>query len=109
MERLTIKLDNRDYDINWDYINKCKDEEKATSDCRTKLGRLEDLEDEIGCPLEVICKALKQEVIYTKFSKESKHFMIENRFGKYLIYDKEWLIELKDYKKTWWLKADRSE
>ena len=74
-----------------------------------KLGKLEDLEEQIGCPIEVLFRALEQEMIYTAFDNKPHHFMVENRFGKYLIYDKEWLIELKDYKKTWWLKADRSE
>ncbi len=29
-----------------------------------KLGKLEDIEDELGCPIEVLVKALKQECIY---------------------------------------------
>ena len=74
-----------------------------------KLGKLEDLEEEIGCPLEVVFKALKQDYIYTK---SGKHSRIE--FGTYgfewcICYGLRTQIRVVDYKKTWWLKEYKSE
>ena len=74
-----------------------------------KLGKLEDIEEELGCPLEVVFKALKQDYIYTK---SGKHPHIE--LGTYGIM---WCIccglrmqlNIADYKKSWWLKEDYSE
>ena len=69
----------------------------------------DDFERDFGIDLETFSKALKQEYVYTKYSPEPHHFMVENRFGKYLIYDKEWLIQLKDYGKTWALTKEELE
>lgn len=74
-----------------------------------KLGPLEDKEEELGVSLFIVLLALQQETIYVKNPYDEiteHHFMLERRFGKYLIYDKEWLIELKDYKKTWALRKE---
>jgi len=92
--------------------------------CVVKLGKLEDLEDKIGCPLDVVFKAI-QNGIYTNWDWYYDEFDINaelshidnvyygvNPFGKISImfgYKKETIIDLKDYKKTWWLKEDKSE
>ena len=122
-----------------------------------KLGRLEDVEDELGCPIEVLVKALKQKCIYCEKAynfdndeefDELNHTMecsfklrfftisenvridilnMQENLKDYV--DKwcfefqfdtdgdnfsawEWdyyLVKLADYKKTWWLKNDKSE
>lgn len=117
MERLTVKTENG-YEINLDMID------KDIEDCRTKLGKCEDLEEEIGCPVKVIYKALTDGV-YTEVDTYGKDA------GNGLRYFKEIYIsingiellhnsmfkgiesigirQLKDYKKTWWLKPDKSE
>lgn len=93
-------------------------------DLYNKLGRLEDLEEELGCPLEVVFKALTNG-IYTHwnwncdlYDETEELSYIENiYFGKNPFdkislmfgYKKESTIDLKDYKKTWWLKEDKSE
>ena len=92
-----------------------------------KLGKLEDIEEEIGCPIDVVFKALKNG-IYTlnRFGKmvhltfedisiryeHIYHYDGDEKVFKYeglLIgsYD-EWCF-LKHYKKTWWLREDKSE
>lgn len=78
------------------------------------LNRYERIEEELGCPLEVVFKAL-QNGIYFEESKSigtsiyyhtlEYEFVIEwykgkECYGYYL---------LSDYKKTWWLKKDKSE
>ena len=95
-----------------------------------KLGKLEDLEEELGCPIEVIAKALKNG-IYTyydcltgtlpfdsdyEFEDEFWHceniYFGVNPFGNITLmfgYKKEDHLELSDYKKTWWLRKDKSE
>lgn len=104
MERLTINSNNG-YEINLDMID------KNIEDCRTKLGKLEDLEEEIGCPIEVIFRALK-DGIYSKDFRED----ITQRAVLMFWEDYGWILQTyscdeytKDYKKTWWLKEDKSE
>jgi hypothetical protein len=78
-----------------------------------KLGKLEDIEAELNYPLEIILKAL----IFGFYHNEIEHtwtsaklykysdkygFMLTERYG--FIF-----VPFSDYKKTWWLKADRSE
>jgi len=85
-----------------------------------KLGKLEDLEEELGCSLEVVFKAITQGISY-----ELKNGMMESEpcctlaecgYGFVLnigissrrkVVDGE--FQTKDYKKTWWLKEDKSE
>ena len=66
---------------------------------------VEDWEEETGLDIKILIKALQQEFVYVvNFDTEEiieHHFMVEQRFGKYLIYDREWLYELKDYGITW--------
>ena len=78
------------------------------------------LEEQIGCPLEVVFKALK-EGIYYKFietdCKLNKMIVPMSRIidDKYCWTCPKWTsttlmnVKLKDYKKTWWLKEDMSE
>ena len=80
-----------------------------------KLGKLEDLEEQLGCPLDVVFKALKIG-IYTHLKNRNredltKYFCLnlynldtELYLGNPIIF-----VNLKDYKKTWWLKEDKSE
>lgn len=83
----------------------------------TKLGQLENLEEELGCPLDVVFKALK-EGIYFNFNMMLKEEFIEptdlslkfSLGGFYCLYLEQWngsYIDLKDYGKTWWLKEDK--
>ncbi len=89
----------------------------------TKLGKLEDLEDELGCPIEVVFKALK-EGFYTQtmhHTKQDNTWLGINDLGYtkeiFCMYFDENMSnietcverDLKDYKKTWWLNGDRSE
>jgi len=104
-------------DTNKDYNNALK-----------KLYELENLEEQLGCPLDVVFKALKQNYIYEKginvygnydkrfiFNKcEYLHLTYNPAFESFVIvhlnlgfYD--YPVKLQDYKKTWWLKEDRSE
>ena len=74
-----------------------------------KLGKLEDLEEQLGCPLEVIFKALK-EGIYQSDGGRRKYPTIEyNGATKKFYFAFGTYCNVEDYKKTWWLKEDKSE
>lgn len=112
MSRLTYKVNDayyvKDprhlYDDTWELVQ--------------ELGKLEDLEDELGCPLDVVFKALK-DGIYHEFGdllydgeNLKLHHIKKQGWGLYPIicdYDEAEAFFLKDYKKTWWLKGDLSE
>ena len=77
-----------------------------------KLGKLENLEEKIGCPLEVRCKLCDGTIIY---DEDGKSMGIEH-IGEHDFYavptERPYtprLMYMKGYKKSWWLKADRSE
>ena len=91
--------------------------------CVNKLGKLEDIEDELGCPLEVVFKALKDKDIIIKHTygldepieKLKTHRITGLQFNKTdfvfwlyedIVTDLEFDVNLKDYKKTWWLCSD---
>lgn len=95
-----------------------------------ELIKYRDLEEQLGCPLEFIFKVLKASKIYIegmnvrseydeRFKFHSKRnnyiinpYAIEGKRPEFLFIDR-WSygydLRLKDYKKTWWLKEDKSE
>jgi hypothetical protein len=107
-----------DYDIkrgNYDRI--------STDMIYNKLGRLEDLEEQIGCPLDVAVKALLNGV-YESYTDYGDNNSIKIRHRKVRGIERDGLsvinticgspecddwFEYKDYKKTWFLKKDKSE
>lgn len=99
--------------------------ETAAQNAINKLGRLEDLEEELGCPLEVLFKAYKETIVFKKIdciTKEEhvlegvknkliyngKEFVLHTCF-KYKKYYYLHILELKDYQKTWWLQGDKND
>ena len=86
-----------------------------------KLGKLEDIEEELGIPLEVLFKALK-EGIYCLRKEEERNYIYFYENIKLLIYDGNWMLRvydedydepfvryLKDYRKTWSLTKEELE
>lgn len=98
---------------------------KAREEMYDKLFELENIEESLGCPLEVVFKAMKPMIAegggiyierdydgYIRFGKWSVYSLIntENGYGFIPCFENESQIRyLKDYKKTWWLKEDKSE
>lgn len=88
-----------------------------------KLGRLEDIEEELGCPLEVVFKAYKETIVFKKIDCITKEEHVLEGVKNKLIYNgKEFvlhtsfknkkyyylhILDLKDYQKTWWLKGEK--
>lgn len=80
---------------------------------QTSLLKKAEQEIELGCPIEVVLKALKRHIKVTK-----EYSNIGDVCARCLIFDgHDWRIMTsgfkdvytKDYKKTWWLKEDKSE
>lgn len=114
MSRLTKKYGKYDKP----YCFNCKEEVRFDNDIVRqmlyKMGGLEDLEEELGCPLDVVAKAIIQNCIYMGFLTETEIGLVwEDNEPKYVISVEQWengnQVELKDYKKTWWLIEDKSE
>ena len=107
MSRLTEKCDG-----GYTYVE-YGTEEKIVD----KLGKLEDLEEELGCPLEVMFKLVKQNELYYQFYNELQHWTsIKVDLRKKVV----WYCKqvgghyacgqpLSNYGKTFWLKKDKSE
>jgi hypothetical protein len=89
----------------------------------TKLGKLEDLEEQLGCPLDVVFKALLNGVYesYTDYG-DNNSIKIRHRevrgIGEYGLIvinllcsyaECDETFEYKDYKKTWWLKETKEK
>ena len=72
-----------------------------------KLGKLEDLEEQLGCPLEVFVKLHTATNVYDKYGNQYK---IEEVQGDVVMVDSDFVyFSLKYYKTLFWLKEDKSE
>jgi len=101
MSRLTEKVKNTD-----DYIKlPTKDKQEFIN----KLGKLEDLEEQIGCPLEVFVKALKEGIYQEDGGRRRFPFIEYNSATDKFFFGFGTYCNVEDYKKTWFLKEDRSE
>lgn len=71
-----------------------------------KLGKLEDLEKELGCPLEVIIEATRKDIIDRK---GIRHSVLYGGLYLFSLEDDELtnIFSLKDYRKSWWLVGDK--
>ncbi len=80
--------------------------------CIEKLGKLEDFEWEVGCPLEVVFKALTTSVWNDKAKRQewvvlgySNHEFVLKTTKELYIDDGTSILPLKEYGKTWGLTA----
>ena len=84
-----------------------------------KLGKLEDLEEEIGCPLDLVLipyfiSGLKKVWYHNQWCDVVRVVAYEEATTPYMEvrckdYDYLKFIPLTNYKKTFWLKEDKSE
>lgn len=95
MERLTEK-------VNGEYIHKVH--KCSLNDCYEKLSKLEDIEEELGIPLEVLFKALKDGIYNRNGYIDYVYLDYALLEGKYcLITTDDRVFKLEYYGKTWWL------
>lgn len=128
MSRLTYKLNEQEQEEHKtkylkfeyfpipDYCIEKGNYGRITSDMiYKKLGQLEDLEEELGCPLEVIFKALTIGIWYEDVANRMTHIGVgldtANYDCEYILreYNNETSFLSRNYKKTWWLRKDKSE
>lgn len=111
MSRLTKK----DYKDWWHPAGTVINEQSSLylNEVNHKLGKLEDLEDELSCPLDVVFKALKDKEIYITHNSEiildDSPALCFSYEGWHLYTCSGFIEYLSDYKKTWFLKEDLSE
>lgn len=92
----------------------CKDAYEMMDALET-IKEVVDLQEELGCPLNVFFKAFNgiyiiddwHDLYFAKPALINGKFKIEQHYGVYDV--ATYYLELKDYKKTWWLKEDKSE
>ena len=89
-----------------DIANKLEKQEKENS-------KYKQLEEQLGCPLDVVFKALTNGVYYEDVANCMKYMVVDlhlNLEGEYVLYfdDEEYLLT-KNYKKTWWLMKNKEE
>jgi hypothetical protein len=87
--------------------------------CVEKLGKLEDIEQELGIPLEVLFKALKKGKVWACENSlwgYSYHNVVGFNLNEVILQSKvcsysdcDWDIDLKDYGKTWALTKEELE
>lgn len=96
----TYNLDNKDD------LNKLP-KEALVSIIKDLLTEKSEINNQLGCPVEVVLQALKQD--YICIGKQQKQISI----SLYLDDDGNFAFDgeykLKDHKKTWWTKEDLSE
>ena len=111
MDRLTTDITERDYYTSEPII--CGRNYKTNGNCTMeevvdKLGELENLKDQIDCPLDVRLKVTHNTPIYDVEENEYiVEFVEKDIFSVYAIFYMS--FRWNDYKKTWWLKKDKSE
>lgn len=109
MNRLTNKLENNSYDFACSYNTFMYN--GGQEEIINKLGKLEDIEEQLGCPLEVLFKALENGIYTidkTWYSLVNLYFSDRNLYCQ-AKFKNSIVVHIKDYKKTWWLKEDKTE
>ncbi len=134
MTRLTKKTNIKNHLSNEYYYENINN--STTVDVYNKLGKLEDREEQLGCPLEVMFKALEEGIVFkvkvtssstkdnfkTEITEERQYesigkislgyannkylFVVPYDKGRYE--DKTMIISLSNYQKTWWLKGEKT-
>ena len=77
------------------------------------LIQAQDLEEQLGCPLEVLSTISKNGFYYDYGYIPPYRISRIDIFNKEIMYyDEEkdcFIVKIENYKKTWWLKEDKSE
>lgn len=110
MERLT-QFNESFYEIKDDKGNLIASKYSKLDQVITKLGKLEDIEEELGCPLNILKPGQKVE-FYKDEKKYSEDIFGINLQRKTIMLGNAWNfmdLPLDSYGRLWWLKEDRSE
>ena len=127
MSRLTKNISDKQTYCGYE-IKKCKyqqiydfkkyDELEDYVDCDLtlaidKLDKLEDIEEELGCPLEVLVKILLYPKIRTRFGireiDKIDYYVEDDNRGLMIYFKNGTFDKVSNYKKTWWLSETKEE
>ena len=97
--------------FNWETLIKVLDDVEKELE---ELSKYKNLEQELGCPLEVVFKAITKGIYYEDITNRMRYNFVDlhqNLDGIFTMYcdDIEEHFLCKNYKKTWWLRDDKSE
>ena len=73
------------------------------------LTKYRELEEQLGCPLEIVFKAIKQGYVWTKDNTINRTELKYDTKANDFYWNWNFDCYFKNYKKTWWLKKDKSE
>jgi len=73
------------------------------------LDDIAELQEQIGCPLEIVFKAIKQGYVWTKDNTTNRTELKYDTKANDFYWNWNFDCYFKNYKKTWWLKKDKSE
>lgn len=92
--------------------------EQRYEDCKNNVNELEgfkDLQKEVGCPLDVVFRAVTYGIWTEDVSNRMIHMGVDltaNNYDMDLVlrsYDDNYRVLLRNYNRTWWLREDKSE
>ena len=95
-----------------DYINELEEKNEVYVNKELEYAdKCHKLEEQLGCPLDVIVRALKDGIyFYHNYYKDQiLKYIPVLQYDHFICGSKPYIRMLKDYKKTWWLKEDKSE
>lgn len=107
MNRLTKKQENQ---LSCHHYKKCDYLRNGTPrvETLTKLGKLEDIEEQLGCSLEVVFEALDEGIIINNTLEKLPSLLKLNSINKWCFEMRAEIYFLSDYQKTWWLKGEKT-
>lgn len=102
----TLGYQQHDYKLLQKALLKTQENEK-------EIAKYKQLEEDLGCSLDVVFKALQNGANYEDVANRMRLLPVDLHFnldGDYVLYfsDDEHLLT-KNYKKTWWLKENKEE
>lgn len=115
MNRLTKKFNDEYYSKN---ANTIIFDTEIDYNIVQKLGKLEDIEEEIKCSFEIVFKALRDGIVIPREDAWYPTVRLEKSKidGIWYFTHNSGYVKLKDYKKTWflpkdkeWIKGERDE
>lgn len=118
MERLTDNdlafcIENDCFmEVSMDELREKLSKEPTYEELYAKLNKYEQLEQELGCPLDVREQAFKKgfyDINGNYFTCEHYVPFLKQMHTNGIMRGEEKRFKLEDYKKTWWLKKDKSE
>ena len=116
-EKQLQKMENKIREVELEYLR--KQDEIFYKKNREKLNKIEDIEEELGCPLEVVFKTIDKGItieidelglkVLDTFERPRLYYSDDFHCYCFKVLFREFIVPLKDYQKTWWVKGEKDE